>query len=62
MSTYLQYDYIYDTNFFTQSLETFSCLSFLSDGNKILKPEQLFLIPYFKNPIIIEKESDIKII
>lgn len=63
MSTYLQYDYIYDTNFFTQSLKTFSCLAFLSDGNQILKPEKLFLTPYFKKVVILEKsESDFKII
>ncbi len=43
----IQNDYIYDTNFFTQKLETFSCLSFLSDGYKILKPMKLKLIPYF---------------
>lgn len=43
----VQSDYIYDTNFFTQGLETFSCLSFLSDGYKILEPMKLRLIPYF---------------
>ena len=43
----IHYDFIYDTNFFTQQLETFSCLSFLSDGNKILKPMKLQLLPYF---------------
>ena len=48
ISSYTQYDYIYDTNFFTQNLETFSCLAFLSDGNSILKPQKLFLKPYFK--------------
>ena len=47
-NSYYQTDYIFDTNFFTQKLETFSCLSFLSDGNKILPPEKLKLIPYFK--------------
>lgn len=47
MSESVQSDYIYDTNFFTQGLETFSCLSFLSDGYKILKPMKLRLIPYF---------------
>ncbi len=48
IKTYLQYDYIYDTNFFTQYLNTFECLSFISDGNKILKPEKLKMLPYFK--------------
>lgn len=49
LSTYTQKDYIYDTNFFTQNLETFSALSFLSDGNNILKPSKLKMFPYFKN-------------
>jgi len=47
-STYLQNDYIYDTNFFTQKLETFTALTFLSDGNKIYQPSKLKMIPYFK--------------
>ncbi len=47
INKYTQSDFIYDTNFFTQGLETFSCLSFLSDGYKILKPMKLKLIPYF---------------
>lgn len=49
ISTHIQTDYIYDINFFTQNLETFSCLSFISDGNKILPPCKINLIPYFKN-------------
>ena len=48
INTYLQYDYIYDTKFFTQSLENFTCLAFLSDGQKIMKPEKIILKPYFK--------------
>lgn len=47
MSESVQSDFIYDSNFFTQGLETFSCLSFLSDGYKILKPMKLRLMPYF---------------
>jgi len=47
ISKCVQSDFIYDTNFFTQDLETFSCLSFLSDGYKILKPMKLHLKPYF---------------
>ena len=35
-STVIQNDFIYDTKFFTQNLETFSALSFLSDGKKII--------------------------
>ena len=48
-STYLQNDYIFETNFFTQNLETFYALTFLSDGNKIYTPEKLQMLPYFKN-------------
>lgn len=40
-------DFVYDTNFFTQYLETFYCLSFISDGSKILPPEKIKTIPYF---------------
>lgn len=47
-STYTQKDYIFDTNYFTQNLETFTALTFLSDGNIILKPQKLKLFPYFK--------------
>lgn len=48
-NTYTQKDYIYDTNFFTQKLETFTALTFLSDGNKIISTKKLNLFPYFKN-------------
>lgn len=48
ISTHIQTDFIYDTNFFTQSLNTFSCLAFISDGNRILPPCKINLIPYFK--------------
>ena len=54
-NSYYQNDYIFDTNFFTQNLETFTCLSFLSDGNKILSPQKLNLIPYFKGGFYEEK-------
>ncbi len=47
-STYTQKDYIYDTNFFSQNLETFTALTFLSTGNNILNPKKLKLFPYFK--------------
>lgn len=49
LNTYTQKDFVYDTNFFTQNLETFSSLSFLSDGFHILKPSKLKMFPYFKN-------------
>lgn len=48
INKYSQFDFQYDTNFFTQQLETFSALSFLSDGSKILPPSKLQMIPYFK--------------
>lgn len=49
LNTYTQKDFVYDTNFFTQNLETFSALAFLSDGNHILSPSKLRMFPYFKN-------------
>lgn len=47
-----QFDFIYDTNFFTQKLNTFSCLAFLSTGTSIIPPQKIDLIPYF----IIDKD------
>lgn len=44
----IHHDFTYDSHFFTQELETFSCLAFLSTGEKILKPMKLKLIPYFQ--------------
>lgn len=49
LNVYTQNEYIYDTNFFTQDLETFFSLAFLSDGNKIIKPRKLKMFPYFNN-------------
>ena len=49
INSYSQFDYIFDTNFFTQQLETFSALAFLSTGNNIIPPQKLEMIPYFKN-------------
>ena len=48
VSTSYEKDYIYDVHFFTQELQTFYAVVFLSDGNKILEPQKLELIPYFK--------------
>ncbi len=45
---YSQNDYIYDTNFFTQSLETFQCLAFISNGLKVEKPKKIQMIPYYE--------------
>lgn len=47
-SSYSQNDYIFESNFFTQNLETFSALAFLSNGNKIYPPQKLQMLPYFK--------------
>ena len=48
INTYTQLDYVFDTHFFTQELETFSCLAFLSTGTSIIPPQKINLIPYFK--------------
>ena len=45
---YTQTDYIFDTNYFSQKLETFKSLAFISDGTKILKPLELQMIPYYE--------------
>lgn len=49
LSTVIQNDFIFDTNFFTRDLETFSALCFLSDGRRVFEPKKLRMIPYFKN-------------
>ncbi len=48
VNTHIYSDFVYDTNFFTQSLKNFSCLAFLSDGSKIINPQKINLFPYFK--------------
>ena len=48
INTYKQFELTYDTNFFTQYLETFSCLAFISTGNTILPPKKIKTIPYFR--------------
>ena len=48
ISTQISYDFVYDTNYFTQELENFCALAFLSDGNKISKPQKIRLKPYFE--------------
>ena len=47
VNKYSQSDFIFDTNFFTRELETFSCVAFLSTGSCILSPQKLKLTPYF---------------
>lgn len=45
---YTQFDYKYDTNYFSQSLKTFEALCFLSNGYSIQEPQKINFIPYFK--------------
>ena len=47
-NTYSQKDFKFDFNFFTQNLETFTALAFLTDGDKIYQPSKLNMIPFFK--------------
>ncbi len=47
-NTFTQMDYMFDTNFFSRNLETFTALSFLSDGNTIFPPQKINMFPYFK--------------
>ena len=54
INRYTQSDYVFDTNFFTRELETFSCVAFVSDGSKILPPQKLSLVPYF----ILDKDME----
>ncbi len=58
ISTYINSDFVYDTNFFTRELETFSCLSFVSNGNKILPPQKLKMQPYFLEKNKNKKKKD----
>ncbi len=46
-NTSFQKDFIFDSNFFSRDLETFSCLAFLSNGSSILPLEKLTLTPYY---------------
>ena len=49
INSYTQFDFVYDTKYFTQVLECFHSISFLSTGTKIIPPQELKMIPYFKN-------------
>ena len=63
ISTHVQTDYIFDTNFFTQNLKTFNCVAFLSDGFKIISPCLVELVPYFKTTEAKKRnKSNLKII
>lgn len=46
-NTYTQFDFIFETNFFSQNLKTFESLAFMSNGFNIMKPTKLQMIPYF---------------
>ena len=54
-SKHMENEFVFDTNFFSQELKTFTALAFLSDGYFIMKPKKLNMIPYFKNQTITEK-------
>lgn len=41
-------DFIYDSNFFSRELETFSCLAFISNGSRIMPLDKISLSPYFR--------------
>ena len=47
INTSYQKDFIFDSNFFSRDLETFSCLAFISTGSHILPIEKIWLKPYF---------------
>jgi hypothetical protein len=48
INSVIQHDFIYDTNYFTQNLDTFNCIAFLSTGTSIIPPQKIKLLPYFK--------------
>ena len=52
---YLEKDFVYDTKFFSQELETFVSLGFISDGTHILLPQKIHMIPYFQKQKIGKK-------
>ena len=49
LNSVVQHDFIFDTNCFTQKLNTFNCIAFLSTGNSIIPPQKVELIPFFKD-------------
>ena len=48
INSYTQFDFIFDTSFFTQKLQAFSCIGFISNGSSVLSPQKINMIPYFK--------------
>ena len=47
-NTSIHKDFIYEINSFSQDLETFSAIAFISNGYKILPPSKIYLKPYFR--------------
>lgn len=62
ISTHINSDFVYDTNFFTRELETFYCLSFISNGSKILPPAKLKMCPYFEDASYKKRKANYKIL
>lgn len=56
INQYFQSDFIYDINFFTRKLESFTCIAFISNGINIIPPQKINLIPYFKEREAYEKK------
>ncbi len=56
INQYFQSDFIYNTNFFTRELQTFTCISFISNGIDIIPSQKINLIPYFKERKTYEKK------
>lgn len=48
INQYFQSEFVYDTNYFTCNLQSFTCIAFISDGINIVPPQKINLIPYFK--------------
>jgi len=57
VSSYINSDFIFDSNFFSCKLETFYSLAFLSDGKSILPVQKLKMKPYFRKAITQQKNK-----
>lgn len=58
LNSYIQTDYIYDSKFFTQELEIFSCIAFISNGTKINYLGKLSTFPAFKKVSETKKDNN----
>ena len=54
---YTEKDFIYDTKFFSQELEVFVSLGFISDGSHIFSPQKINMIPYFKKVKVVKNNN-----